>query len=57
MDWNDMDECKEGGDGELLRTHEGGDGDSLDFSLQPHHGQIAYMSACSSVFQHGCSAD
>ena len=40
MDWSATDECKEGGDGALLRAGERGDGDSKDFSLRPPHGQM-----------------
>ena len=39
VDYGPLDECKEGGDGALLRAGEHGDGDSADFSLQPPHGQ------------------
>lgn len=31
VDWSPVDECKEGGDGALLRAGEHGDGDPADF--------------------------
>jgi hypothetical protein len=40
VDWSAIDECKEGGDGALLRAGEHADGDPEDFSLQPHHGRM-----------------
>ena len=40
MDWSDMDECKDGGDGASLHASEHADGDPSDFSLQSHHGQM-----------------
>jgi len=40
MDWSDMDECKEGGDGALLRPGDSGDGSSEDFLMQIDHGQM-----------------
>ena len=40
VDWSATDECKEGGDGALLRAGEPDVGDSTDFLLQPPHGQM-----------------
>jgi hypothetical protein len=47
-----MDECKEGGDGALLRAGERGDGDPADFSPQSPHGQMQgwrHATACYSA--------
>jgi hypothetical protein len=52
VDDGPLDECKEGGDGALLRLGEHGDGDSADFSLQPPPGQMQgwrHATACYSA--------
>ena len=49
MDWRDIDECKDGGDGALLVASGHGNGDSANSSPQPHHGQIADMTTFANV--------